>query len=41
MQSMNEDIAKTIHNCKGYRGLKWWQLLFSRKQWRNGVYEKR
>lgn len=36
-----KDVHRSIHNCKGYRGLQWWQLLFSRKQWRNGVYESR
>ncbi|MBS4760981.1 MAG: hypothetical protein KHX03_09820 [Clostridium sp.] len=39
-----KNIHHTLHMCSenfNYNGLKWWQLLFSRKQWRNGVYESR
>lgn len=36
-----KNVHMTLHNCSdsfNYYGLKWWQLLFSRKKWRNGVY---
>lgn len=39
-----KNIHHTLHMCSenfNYNGLKWWQLLYSRKKWRDGVYENR
>ena len=35
-----KDVHHSIHAGKGYRGLENWELLFNRKQWRSGVYER-
>ena len=37
---LQRDVHHSIHAGAGYRGLENWELLFSRKQWRNGVYER-
>ena len=35
-----KDVHRSVHAGAEYRGLKNWELLFNRRQWRNGVYER-